>query len=213
MIVGAGHVSIDHLIDGLQSMAQKRHIDGWGGVHRDGGNLIVRKSTSSCVDDMGFEAYSSVITDMIALHARRSPNGAVAHDLTHPFDIGQYKIFHNTWLDQGDYDPRRLVLHVKKFLKPGEEESSLAEALNSLEGFTGANCVVVSPIKTIIAVRYKPESKKAQHYHMAYSPGAGDIVVSSEQLMGRNWRPLSNGDIITVFPNGKYEPVNAGKMR
>ncbi len=209
MIVGAGSISIDYLVDGLQSMAQKGHVDGWGGVHLNDERLVMQKSAFSCLNDMVFEAYSSVTTNLLALHARRSPSkGVVNSDNAHPFWLPpEYYVFHNTQFNDGSYDPHRLVMHLKKFLKPGEEEVSLAKALLELTGFTAANCMLVSPKKAVVAVRYDKSSRKAPYYQMAYSSESDSVLVSSETLLGRKWRPLPDGSLISLYPNGRYDLI------
>ncbi len=208
MIVGAGSISVDYLVDGLQSMAAKGHVDGWGGVHIENERLVMQKSAGSCLQDMTFEAYSSVMTNLLALHARRSPSkGVVSSDNSHPFWIPGYYVFHNTRFNDGSYDPQRLVSHIRNFFNPGQEEVSLAKALLELKDFTAANCMLVGPKKAVVAVRYDENSRKAQYYQMAYSAGGNDVVVSSETLLGRSWRPLPNGSLISIYPNGRYDLI------
>jgi len=209
MIVGAGNVSVDYLVDNLQAMASKGHTGGWGGVHINDGRLVMRKSAQSCISDMNLEAYGSVTTNLLALHARRSPSkGVVSSDNAHPFWLPpDYYVFHNTQFESGSYDPQRLVSHIKKFFKPGEEEVSLARALLELKDFTAANCMLVGPKKAVVAVRYDKNSRKAEYYQMAFSAGGNDALVSSETLLGRKWRPLPDGSLITLYPNGRYDIV------
>ncbi len=209
MIVGAGNISVDYLVDGLQTMAQKGHTDGWGGVHVKDERLVMQKSAASCLQDMALEAYTSVTTNLLALHARRSPpKGTVSSDNTHPFWLHpDYYVFHNTQFNDGSYDPKRLVLHIKSFFKPGEEEVSLAKALMELKDFTAANCLLVGPKKAVVAVRYDKNSRKAQYYQMAFSAESNDVLVSSETLLSRKWRPLPDGSLITLYPNGRYDLI------
>jgi predicted glutamine amidotransferase len=209
MIVGAGSISVDYLVDGLQTMAQKSHVDGWGGAHLNDDRLVMHKSSQSCLSDMLLEAYTSVSTNLLALHARRSPSkGVVSSDNAHPFWLHpDYYVFHNTQFNDGSYDPKRLVLHIKNFFKPGEEEVSLARALLELKDFTAANCMLVGPKKAVVAVRYDKNSRKAQYYQMAFSAESNDVLVSSETLMGRKWRPLPDGSLITLYPNGRYDLI------
>jgi predicted glutamine amidotransferase len=199
MIVGAGSFSVDYLVLGLRNMAAVgNHVAGWGGVRVNGGGVEVVRSVKPCLEDSALEEFRKVRSPLVVLHARKASESS--EEYTHPFDINGYQFFHNTWFNEGEYDPARLAEHVGKFLKPGEEEASLAKAYAGLRHVALANSVLVGPDKAIVVVRYDRNSKKASP--MAFSRDKLSVVVSSETLPGRKWSYLHDRAMFTVRPDG-----------
>ncbi len=221
MILGAGSVSVDYLVDGLQHMAThngQKHEDGWGIAYRLGPFVHVTKSPDSCLADLTINAYRELRPKIVMLHARNASKEVSAEN-THPFKFTlggvPYAFCHNSWFSQpipgeGDeYDPKRFLAHVQKFLSPGEEEVSVARALAALDGFAGANCMLMRPDKAVVAVRY---NQKPEYYQMAISEDSNGVMVSSEQLPGRSWKPLADYSLASITPDGRAEYADMRRL-
>ncbi len=204
MIVGAGSFSVDYLVYGLRQMASRgSHVAGWGGARVNGAGVEVVRSVKPCLEDSALEEFSKTRSSLVVLHARNASASSEEH--THPFDINGYQFFHNTWFNEGEFDPARLAEHVGQFLKPGQEEASLAKAYAGLKHVALANSVLVGPDKAIVVVRYDRNSKKASP--MAFSRDKLGVIVSSETLPGRKWSYLQDKAMFTVRPDGTCKYV------
>lgn len=207
MVLGS-NVSVDTLVEGLLFMASGQgasspHVDGHGVAWLEKGRVHSHKSVCSILEDGNLEQYYWLNPSLVALHARKAVKGVKSRELTHPFRIGDYAVFHNTWFTRGDSDPLRLVRHLEGYLVAGREAEGVSRALMSLDNFLGANCILVGPELAVVGVRYA-DSPKSEYYEMALSDGNG-VIVSSEQFPGRGWKPLTDSSVVSVRPDGSYK--------
>ncbi len=201
MIAASGLVSIDFMIDSLRFMAQKGHVDGWGAVFRSNGYLFADRSVCSCLEDSGLDKYRGSFSDIAVFHARKARTGADI-EMTHPFKLKSFLVFYNARFSNGQYDPLRLARHLEEHM--GSDDASFASALAMLDGFYGANCVLVSPDRVLVGVRYK----KPGYYQMHLSVDKKGVLVSSEPFAGREWRPVEDRSLISLYPDGSHERIN-----
>jgi len=203
MIAGAGVVDVEYLVKGLQHMAKAGHVKGWGVAYRSKNGLVVRKSARSCLADKSIE--KPFLSDLVVFHARNTSQNA-SIEFTHPFKAGPLWAFHNTCFSNGAYNPRKLIDHLAQYLDFKSVESSFIKAMSELRDFYGANCILVSPEKMLVCVRYAPD--KEDKYQMFFSDDKNSTVVSSERLKDRVWSPLFDRSLLTVKPDGSYERIN-----
>jgi predicted glutamine amidotransferase len=212
MIVGAGNISVDELVDGLQRMAEKgKHLDGWGIAWQEGNEFRVYKSPESCLDDPHVAEYRRIASPLVVLHARRS-RFEKSHDNTHPWmrivEGVPYVLCYNGMfqMDGAMELPGIFVENVFSKLVPGKEEESVAGVVDSLRRIFGANVVLARPGLAQITVRYNQRMHK--HYQMTLSNGPDWTIVSSEPVR-EPWSPVSDHSLLAVKSDGEIKAYRA----
>jgi hypothetical protein len=129
---------------------------------RKGDGLAWLRSAASCLDDPEFEALGSIETDLVILHARRTPDRSTIDVLnSHPFieewcgrqwafchngavsDLTQLRT-HTALSPKGSVDSEVIFHHVLATLDPARVAHSLVEALRGVRDFTCLNCFLAT---------------------------------------------------------------------
>jgi predicted glutamine amidotransferase len=198
--------------------ANLRHDSGWGAVWRERGDLRRVRSVLPCFDDPGFEEIGRVRTDLMVVHARRTPRPeTISIANTHPFLVRRggraFAFCHNgevrdrsqlSWDDGlsplGDIDSEDLFLHVLTRFDERDPASSLAATLRAIADFTSVNCILVGPRTLVAGARVDAAAGRPRYYTLWHGSGDGLDVVSSEKVEGLevDWSPIPNGDALAL---------------
>jgi predicted glutamine amidotransferase len=233
MIAAVGRFEAAPLVAALRAMAANANAEhehelrsegpafthdcGWGAAYRDGGRLARRRSASSCLEDPRFEDLAALETDMLVLHARRTPHrDTIAVGNSHPF-IAEYggmawAFCHNgavndlTQLDgagglpDATVDSELLFHHVLRRLDLSDPAGSLARTLAEVRDFTCLNCLLASQDEIIAHARAAADTTRPHYYTLWRGRGDGIALVSSEPF-GRGplaWSPVPSGTAFTL---------------
>jgi predicted glutamine amidotransferase len=234
MIAAVGRFDVEPLLDALRVMALNdngayeheyrhlgaglRHDCGWGAAaHRDDGFAVTR-STTPCFDDPGLDELAGTSTDLLILHARRTPErDTIALDNTHPFATdwrgSEYVFCHNgavndrtqlSWdpslTPRGTIDSEEIFFHVLTRLDESAPAESVVESLRAIEDFTSLNCFLAFGSSLIAHARTSEGSERERYYKLWRGRGDGFEVVSSEIVdgLGVAWRAVPTGTSLRV---------------
>jgi len=221
MIAAPGGIPGAVLLPGFLRMAQGRntvneknrtlghvqHADGWGALYMQEGRVFRYRSTKPCWEDKALARLDDV--DVLALHARRATQGAVADsENVHPFVLqteqGLFHFMHNgTVRDpltverklRGHTDSEKYFVWLVEALEHASfDERALSSAVNALQDYSALNGLLLRErtLWTICKAR-EPSSYFTLHWQMT----AWGNVVSSEPLaeLAAEWNGLENGSI------------------
>ncbi len=196
------------------------HDCGWGVAFRQGGRLVRRRSAASCLDDPEFDSMSRVETDLVILHARRTPDRGTINILnSHPF-IQEWRgeewaFCHNgavsdltqlrsdeSLVPTGGIDSELLFHHALTLLDTGRVAESLSEILREIRDFTCLNCFLATSEHITVHTRVSPGTSRPLYYTPWIAHGGDVTVVSSEavSLGALEWERVTDGSAFVLSP-------------
>ena len=229
MIAAVGRFEMGPLVDAIKVMASNTNPDydhelrgkgaefihdcGWGVAFREGERLVRRRSAASCLDDPEFDSLSGVETDLVILHARRTPNRDTINVLnSHPFMRKwrgeEWAFCHNgavsdlTQLRSDDslepsrgIDSELLFHHVLTVLDTSRVAESLGEILREIRDFTCLNCFLATSESITVHARMSPDTTRPLYYTPWVTTGSDLTVVSSEVVsqVSPEWERIPDG--------------------
>jgi len=236
MIAAAGRFEMGPLVEALRVMASNSNPDydhelrgkggdlihdcGWGVVFREEGRLVRRRRALSCLEDAEFDALSAIRTDLVVLHARRTPNRETIDVLnSHPFVEDwrdeQWAFCHNGAVEDltqftsddslrpsGTVDSELIFHHVLTRLDTEAVPSSLAGILSGIRGFTCLNCFLATPGRVVAHARVSPDTPRPRYYTLWRARADALSLVSSEPFGGGRiaWSAVPDGTAFDVAP-------------
>jgi len=236
MIAAVGRFEMEPLVDAVRVMASNAnpacdhelraegekfvHDCGWGVVFREGGRLVRRRSAASCLDDPEFDSLSRVQTDLVILHARRTPDRGTIDVLnSHPFlrewRGEEWAFCHNGAVSDltqlrsdsslqpaGGIDSELLFHHVLTLLDPSRVAESLAEILRELRDFTCLSCFLATRESITVHARMSPGTSRPVYYTPWVARG-GDVTVVSSEIVSHGvleWERIPDGSAFVLSP-------------
>jgi len=236
MIAAVGRFEMAPLVDAVRVMASNMnpaydhelrgegeklvHDCGWGVVFREGSRLVRRRSAASCLDDPEFDSLSGLDTDLVILHARRTPDRGTIDILnSHPF-IEQWRgeewaFCHNgavsdltqlrsdgSLVPTGGIDSELLFHHVLTLLDTSRVAGSLTEILRDLRDFTCLNCFLATSEHITVHTRVSPDTSRPLYYTPWIAHGGDVTVVSSEIISpgAHEWERVADGTAFVLRP-------------
>ena len=234
MIAAVGRFEMAPLVDAIKVMASNMnpgydhelrakggaliHDCGWGVAFREGSGLIMRRSAVSCLDDAEFDSLSGVETDLVILHARRTPDRGTINILnSHPFIQKwrgeEWAFWHNGAVGDlthlrsddslepvGGIDSERLFHHVLTLLDTSRVAESLSEILREIRDFTCLNCFLATKEDIIVHTRMSPDTSRPRYYTPWIARGDDVTVVSSEVVspVALEWERVTDGSAFVL---------------
>jgi len=229
MIAAVGRFEMEPLVDAVRMMASNAnraydhelraeggalvHDCGWGVAFREGDRLVRRRSAASCLSDPEFDSLSGVETDLVILHARRTPDRETINVLnSHPFleewwgeewafchngavsDLTQLRT-DSSLQPAGSIDSEQLFHHVLTLLDTNRVAESLAEILHEIRGFTSLNCFLATSESITVHARMSPGTSRPLYYTPWVARGGDVAVVSSEVVsqIALEWEKIPDG--------------------
>ncbi len=229
MIAAVGRFEMESLVDAVRVMASNAnpaydhelraeggaliHDCGWGVAFREGGRLVRCRSAASCLNDPEFDSLSGIETDLVILHARRTPDRDTIDVLnSHPFmrkwrgeewafchngavsDLAQLRS-DSSLQRAGGTDSERLFHHVLTLLDTSRVAGSLAEILHEISGFTCLNCLLATSESITVHARMAPDTPRPLYYTPWIAKGGDVAVVSSEVVsqVALEWERVPDG--------------------
>jgi predicted glutamine amidotransferase len=198
--------------------ASLRHDCGWGAAFLTDSGFSVHRSTTPCFEDEGLDGLARVSSDLVVLHARRTPErDTIAIENTHPFSAiwngTEYVFCHNgaandrsqfswdpSFSMRGDIDSEEMFYHVLTRLDPKRSAESVGDALRSIEDFTALNCLLASRASLVAHARMSSTSECPRYYTMWRGRGGDFEVVSSEIVDGLDvdWSEVPAGAALQI---------------
>lgn len=202
----------------------RKHGDGWGAAWRAADDVAVRKSPEAAFRSAEYAEWTGQTrADLAVVHLRWATLGLdVVPENTHPFvgtSAGRPVAFaHNgsvrppSSLDpmlgpeqqhalQGTTDSERYFRAVLSEAGDGDLGRALAATVDRIAttlDFTSLNCLLVTPDTLYAVSRFGPNHDEEEDYfHLRYRVTDGAVVVASSGW-GRDWRPVGNGEMLTV---------------
>lgn len=236
MIAAVGRFEMAPLVDAIKVMASNMnpgydhelrakggaliHDCGWGVAFREGSGLIMRRSAVSCLDDAEFDSLSGVETDLVILHARRTPDRGTINILnSHPFIQKwrgeEWAFCHNGAVGDltqlrsddslepvGGIDSERLFHHVLTLLDTSRVAESLSEILREIRDFTCLNCFLATKEHITVHTRVSPDTSRPRYYTPWIARGGDVTVVSSEVVspVALEWERVTDGSAFVLSP-------------
>jgi predicted glutamine amidotransferase len=236
MIAAVGRFETGPLLDALRLMAANANADydhelrgegealqhdcGWGVAFREGDTLTRRRSASSCLEDPEFDALSGLKSNLIILHARRTPDRSTidvrnSHPFVERWLDEQWVFCHNGAVEDlgqlssddglapsGTVDSELLFHHVLTRMDVRRVPESLASILGEIHAFTCLNCFLATPGRVVAHARVSPETTRPRYYQLWRAEGDGFSLVSSEtfSVAGASWSPVPDGTAFTMVP-------------
>jgi len=231
-----GRFEMEPLVDAVRMMASNAnpaydhelraeggtlvHDCGWGVAFREGGRLVRRRSAASCLSDPEFDSLSEVETDLVILHARRTPDRETINVLnSHPFLEewrGEEWVFcHNGAVSDltqlrtdsslqpaGGIDSELLFHHVLTLLDTNRVAGSLAEILHEIRDFTSLNCFLATSEGITVHARMSSDTRRPLYYTPWVARGDDVAVVSSEVVsqIALEWERIPDGAAFVLGP-------------
>ena len=229
MIAAVGRFEMEPLVDAVRAMASNLnpaydhelraegealvHDCGWGVAFRDGDRLTRRRSSASCLNDPEFDSLSGIETDLVILHARRTPDRDTINVLnSHPFlrewrgeewafchngavsDLSQLRS-DGSLQSEGGIDSERLFHHVLTLLDTSRVAASLAEILREVRDFTCLNCFLATSESITVHARMSPDTTRPLYYTPWVARGGDVTIVSSEVVsqIALEWERVPDG--------------------
>ena len=236
MIAAAGRFEMGPLVDAVRVMASNMnpaynhelrgeggklvHDCGWGVALREGDRLVRRRSAASCLNDPEFDSLSGVETDLVVLHARRTPDRDTINVLnSHPFleewRGEEWAFCHNGAVSdltqlrsdvslqpKGGIDSERLFHHVLTQLDTSRVAESLGEILRELRDFTCLNCFLATQDHITVHTRVSPDTSRPLYYTPWIAHG-GDVTVVSSEVVSQidlEWERIADGSAFVLSP-------------
>ncbi|MCK4679912.1 class II glutamine amidotransferase [bacterium] len=234
MIAAVGRFEMEPLVDAVRVMASNAnpaydhelrpeggalvHDCGWGVAFREGGRLVRRRSAASCLNDPEFDSLSGVETDLVILHARRTPDRDTINVLnSHPFlqewSGEEWAFCHNgavsdltqlrsdeSLVPTGGIDSELLFHHVLALLDTSRVAESLSEILREIRDFTCLNCFLATSEHITVQTRVSPGTSRPLYYTLWIARGGDVTVVSSEvvSLGALEWERVTDGSAFVL---------------
>ena len=193
--------------------ASFQHDCGWGIVFRKKGGLARHRSAASCLEDPEFARLAGVASDLVVLHARRTPDRSTidvqnSHPFTEEWAGTTWAFCHNGAVSdltqlrpepslsrEGGVDSEVMFHHVLAEMDPAAPETSLASSLSSVSDFTCLNCFLATPEHVSFYARAADDSPRPRYYTLWLGRTDGLAVVSSEPFsaFGLVWEPVPAG--------------------
>ena len=236
MIAAVGRFEMAPIVDAVRVMASNMnpayehelraegealvHDCGWGIAFREGGRLVRSRSAASCLDDPEFDSLSGIETDLVILHARRTPDRGTINILnSHPF-IREWRgeewaFCHNGAVSdltqlrsdgslepEGGIDSELLFHHVLTLLDTSRVVESIAEILRDLHDFTCLNCFLATSEHITVHARMSPDTSRPLYYTPWIAHGSDVAVVSSEVVsqIALEWERIVDGSAFVLSP-------------
>ena len=236
MIAAVGRFEMEPLVDAVKVMASNSnpaydhelrgeggeliHDCGWGIAFRDGERLVRRRSAASCLEDAEFDALASIDTDLVILHARRTPHRDTIDVLnSHPFlqkwRGEEWAFCHNGAVNDltqlrsdgslepaGGIDSELLFHHALTLLDTDRVAESLAEILHEIRDFTCLNCFLVTSESVTVHARMSPVTSRPLYYTPWVARG-GDVAVVSSEIVSQvalEWERVPDGSAFVLSP-------------
>jgi len=240
MIAAVGSFEMAPLVEALRSMAANanpayshelsergealQHDCGWGAAFRQGGTLERRRSAASCLADPAFAGLTSIETDLVLLHARRTPDrDTIAVENSHPFfaerDGTTWAFCHNGAVNDlsqfeasggarraptssGPIDSELLFHHILRSLDRARPAESLADILLGVRDFTCLNCFLATGEDVFVHSRVSPDTTRPRYYALWVGRGDGFALASSEvvDLRGVTWERVPDSCAFRLSP-------------
>jgi len=236
MIAAVGRFDMGPLVEGLSDMASNANVAhdhefrergdefvhdcGWGVVFREDDALTRERSARYCVDDPSFARLAEVRTDLVVLHARRTPRReTISESNSHPFIA---RTLRTTWafchngtvndvsqLSPDDslanpdpVDSEVLFHHLLRRLDPGLTQASLLETMGEITDFTALNCFLATPDAVYAYARVAADTTRPRYYELWQGVGDAVMLASSEPiaLPSVEWTPLADCEVFHLGP-------------
>ncbi|MFH1688803.1 MAG: class II glutamine amidotransferase [Candidatus Eisenbacteria bacterium] len=234
MIAAVGRFEMGPLVDALRVMASNTnpaydhelrgegerliHDCGWGVAFRDGDGLVRRRSAASCLDDAEFDAMSDIRTNLVILHARRTPDrGTIDVPNSHPFleewRGEEWAFCHNGAVNDltqfesdaslepsGGIDSELLFHHVLTLLDTDRIAASLTEIMLGIRDFTCLNCFLATGDSVAVYARMSPDTPRPLYYTPWVARRGGTAVASSEIVseVALTWERIPDGTALVL---------------
>lgn len=211
MLVAAGHLSMQRILDDFKLIAMNRnekhelnaddpnfiHSDGWGIVVGKSGKLDFYKKPVACWKDPKYHEYYNADGDFLLLHARKASLGSSINDaFTHPFKKDDWLFCHNGTIkdfvkpNTSDSEVFFAILLDRIKEKNGDPEA-IGDAVNQLKEYTALNFILANKRKAYILNKFVLNYPK--YYTMKYLALEDFAMASSERLEHfERWRPMGN---------------------
>ena len=236
MIAAVGRFEMEPLVDAVRVMASNMntaydhelrgeggklvHDCGWGVAFREGSRLVRRRSAAPCLNDPEFDSLSEVETDLVILHARRTPDRDTIDVVnSHPFIRKwrgeEWAFCHNGAVNdltqlrsdsslesEGGIDSERLFHHVLTLLDTTRVAESLVEILREIRSFTCLNCFLATSEHITVHARMSPDTSRPLYYTPWVAHGSDVAVVSSEVVsqIALKWERIADGSAFVLSP-------------
>jgi predicted glutamine amidotransferase len=206
----------------------RKHRDGWGAAWHTGSGIGVRKNPDAAHGSRDFGAWAThVPADLGMVHLRWATLGLGVHrGNTHPFAAEGIAFAHNgsirppSSLDElvspalrrgmeGETDSERYFRAVLSRaagpdgrVDPARIEPALLQTVDAIaatKDFTSLNCLLITPERLYAVCRFRGThaGEGPDYFHLRYRLGE-DVVVVSSTGWGEGWRPLADGELLTV---------------
>ena len=236
MLIAAGNINIDHLINDFILMASDqnekheknidkefKHGDGWGIAYLENNEQKVFRSPKAVFDDDQIDQFKNLQSNLVILHARKASRGNVEIRNVHPFQCQfhgkQYLFFHNgTIHDELPFenmfkpisatDSEQLFYYLLSNSNRQLTPSFFKSKLEKLADFTAANFILSNGETTFAGNWY---AENPNYYSLKVLQKPGQIVVVSEVLphyKTEDWKKLENRDIVSVGTSDLSVKIN-----
>lgn len=206
----------------------------------ENGEWQIKKSATAIYEDSAVKELKNIKTNLLILHTRKASAGGISYKNTHPFkayekNLGTVVFCHNGSIGDkipfdseyelvGETDSEKLFYSILTDLKKDTGrniiESVIRKNLSSYKKLTGTNIIFSTKEKTIIAVRKNNFPKYFGMWLGISDERMNDkktdnkmTIISSEKiktLAGMSWKPIQQGDIISLTPGTLDISINKG---
>jgi predicted glutamine amidotransferase len=182
------------------------HPHGWGLAYRRGGEMLIEKSPKPAFEDERFSKLAEEIeTDLLLGHVRlASPGTRVDLANTHPFARDGLILIHNGTIrniaPQSKNDSEALLEWLAG--RWDHTEAGLATLLHEAAktfDYTALNLVLTDGERLWALRKTRDEPEYLRYYTLYYLREPGRLLLSSEPLDEREWKPLENGDLLLAI--------------
>ena len=190
-------------------LGQWTHLESWGAVYEQDGELVTVRRTRSCVDDPELERLRDA--KVFLLHARKASSGGICLDNTHPFsydlDGGRWFFSHNgtvkdplsvpSTLDrEGSTDSERVFHRLLPFVE-ADPLQGFRKVYREFSDFTCLNSFLLGP-SSLWTVCFHTENPN--YYTFAVADLPNGPIIASEPLadVAEVWTPMANETVLVV---------------
>ncbi|MGQ9602562.1 MAG: class II glutamine amidotransferase [Candidatus Bipolaricaulia bacterium] len=185
------------------------HPHGWGLAYRKDGEMLIEKSPKPAFEDERFAQLAGEIeTDLLLGHVRlASPGTAIDLANTHPFKRDGLTLIHNGT--------------IRRIAPPGENDSEaflewltvrwdhseaglielLQEAITAFD-YTALNLILTDGARLFALRQTLNEPEHLRYYTLYYLRESARLLISSEPIDEREWKPLGNGCLLSATAPG-----------
>lgn len=199
------------------------HEDGWG-VAGYLGKWTVHfgRSAGSCMteeNDYKHAVEKAINADsrIIVAHLRQASEGTMRVENSHPFIHGDWIFCHNGTVQnseklmltrfeyEGTTDSERLFKFIKsrlEYRRVQDYSSAIKMAVEEVKALCGSTSLTFVMANKSFLIGYREYSKDESYYTLYYSAGKKDFMFCSEPMPGREWKAMSNSEIIIIDKYG-----------